>query len=73
MPEYEVLSSSDDVIAVCSLMCWNEDESKLIILKVKNMTGEDGKALMGQKIIVDTTNKEIIPEDIAPRKKVFND
>lgn len=70
MPEYEVISSSDDIIKVCSLLCWDEEYNRLIVLKVKEMTGEDGKALAGEKIIVGTTNKIIIPEDISTMSRI---
>ena len=65
MPEYKVLNSSDDIIPVCNLLCWDAEESKLVVIKVKGMNGEDGEALKDAIINISTTNKEVIPEDIA--------
>ena len=70
MPEYEVINSSEGTIPVCSLLCWDAEYNRLTILKVKGMTGEGGKVLVGEKIIVGTTNKEIIPEDICPASRI---
>jgi len=65
MPIYRVLAAADDVIRVCSLMVETQD-GKIDYLKIKNMNAKLGKALVGKEIQVTTTNKEIIPRDIAP-------
>ena len=65
MPEYKVLSSSDDFITVCNLLCWDAEENRLVVIKVKGMNGDDGKALVDGMINISTSNKEVIPEDIA--------
>ena len=64
MPMYKVLSSDDDMIKVCSLLCHDEENDRMIVLKVKRMTGENGSVFVDQMIEVTTTNREIIPGDI---------
>jgi len=64
LPIYRVLSSSDDIIKVCSLLCYDEEHDRSIVLKVKEMTGENGSVFVGKDIEVTTTNREIIPTDI---------
>lgn len=70
MPEYEVLGSSQDYLPVCSLLCWDEEYSRLVVIQVHQMTGEGGWDLVGKKVIIGTTNKLIIPEDISLLEKV---
>ena len=64
MPVYKVLSSDDDIIRVCSLLCYDEENDRMIVLKVKEMTGENGSVFVDKMIEVSTTNREVIPEDI---------
>jgi len=64
LPTYTVLSSSDDVFRVCSLLCYDEENDRTVVLKVKEMTGENGSVFVGKEIEVTTTNREIIPQDI---------
>ena len=64
MPIYRVLSSSDDIIKVCSLLCYDEEHDRTVVLKVKEMTGENGSVFVDKMIEVTTTNREIIPADI---------
>ena len=64
MPVYKVLSSDDDTIRVCSLLCHDEENDRMIVLKVKRMTGENGSVFVGKQIDVSTTNREVIPADI---------
>lgn len=71
MVEYEVLSASDETIRVCNLLCWDAEYNRLLVLKVKEMTAEGARMLINQKILVGTSNKEIIPEDISLKDKVM--
>ncbi len=64
MPVYKVLSSSDDIVKVCSLLCYDEQNDRMIVLKVKQMTGENGSVFVGKQIDVSTTNREVVPGDI---------
>ena len=64
MPVYKVLSSDNDAIKVCSLLCHDEENDRMIVLKVKRMTGENGSVFVGKQIDVSTTNREVIPADI---------
>jgi len=64
MPNYRVLSSSDDTLRVCSLLCYDDEHDRTVVLKVKEMTGENGSVFVGKEIEVTTTNREIIPSDI---------
>ncbi len=64
MPVYKVLSSDDDTIRVCSLLCYDEENDRMIVLKIKEMTGENGSVFVGKEIDVSTTNREVIPGDV---------
>ena len=63
MPEYKVLSASDKFIRVCNLLVI-EDGNLTRSLDVREMSGENGKFLIGKTIFVETTNRSIIPRDI---------
>jgi hypothetical protein len=61
MPEYTVLGGAPDCIHT-----WNftvhDDEGRVFVLTVKGMS--DGEPLVGKQIILKTTNREVLPQDI---------
>jgi len=63
MPKYRVISVADGSIPVCVLMARNE-RGRIDALKVKDMEAENAAIFIGKDILVGTTNREIIPQDI---------
>lgn len=68
MPEYRVLASAPFTIEGSALTVVDGD-GRIFTLKVKGLM--DGRPLVREQILVKTTNREIIPQDIyVPRYEV---
>lgn len=63
MPNYKVISAHDGGVPVCTFTTRNA-KNRTDYLKIKNMKAENAEIFIDQDIIVTTTNREIVPQDI---------
>jgi len=63
MTEYNVISSATKYNPVCVLTVVLEDGT-MDSFEIKGWKKENGDPLIGTSIIIETTNREIIPSDV---------
>ena len=63
MPKFKVISVADGSIPVCVLTTRNE-RGRIDYVKVRDMIAENASIFVGKDILVATSNRDIIPQDI---------
>jgi hypothetical protein len=63
MPDYEVIASATKYVPFCILTVKDKD-GKTDYIAVKEWVKDNGLPLVGKKVHIETTNREIIPSDI---------